>query len=123
MSAKELKYSSGETIIRGDRISYNGENGEVDSTITEESPDWNSFQEILKRLLKVGNDYFEDRTSFEKRYCARSSSIQFHRILSRWGIKPSEGRKLKTRPSSWKYEREIAAHCGQCFSFLVEAKK
>jgi hypothetical protein len=84
---------------------------------------WNSFQDFLKRSLKMANDYFEDRTSFEERFCKKCNSTQLHRILSRWGIRPFEGRKSKEKPSSWKYEREIAAHCSQCFPFLVETEK
>ena len=55
MSVKDPKYSSGEIIIRGDRIKYNGENGEVDFIITEESPDWDSYWHNLGEgvMLKV----------------------------------------------------------------------
>jgi signal peptidase I len=55
MRAKEPKYSSGEIILRGDRIRYNGENGEVDFIITEESPDWDSYWHDLGEgvMLKV----------------------------------------------------------------------
>ena len=37
------KYLSGERILKGDHIKYMGESGEVDFTITEESPDWDSY--------------------------------------------------------------------------------
>jgi hypothetical protein len=37
------KYLSGEKILKRDHIKYDGENGEVDFTITEDSPDWDSY--------------------------------------------------------------------------------
>lgn len=43
MAKTTPKYLSGEKILRGDHIKYDGENGEVEFTITEESPDWDSF--------------------------------------------------------------------------------
>lgn len=34
-------------ILKGDQIKYDGENGEVDYTITEDSPDWDSYWDDL----------------------------------------------------------------------------
>lgn len=55
MAKKIPKYLSGERILKDDHIKYEGENGEVDFTITEESPDWNSYWSDLDVgvMLKV----------------------------------------------------------------------
>jgi hypothetical protein len=75
---------------------------------------WNSFQE--NNYYKMAKDDFEDITTYEKRYCKKCGGIQQHRIVSRWGVKPSKGRKQKIDPSAWEFEREIAAYCGLCFT-------
>ena len=61
----------------------------------------------------MGHDNFEDRTSFEEKYCDQCNSQQLHRVLSRWGVHNEE----------WKYEREIVAHCCNCFPYAAQKHK
>jgi hypothetical protein len=51
----EPKYLSGELILSGDQIKYDGEDGEVEFTITKESSDWDSYWDKLGEgvMLKV----------------------------------------------------------------------
>lgn len=55
MISIEPKYSTGEIILSGDRIKYEGEMGEVDFTITRESNDWYTYWNELGEgvMLKV----------------------------------------------------------------------
>jgi hypothetical protein len=67
MSDKSPKYLSGEMILKGDHINYNGESGEVDYTITDESRDWDSYWSelgvgVMLKVPSFGSVYvpFED---------------------------------------------------------------
>jgi hypothetical protein len=55
MSSIEPKYLTGEIILSGDRIKYDGEMGEVDFTITRESNDWDTYWNQLGEgvMIKV----------------------------------------------------------------------
>lgn len=66
----------------------------------------------------MDKDYFEDRTTFEDRYCKRCNSVYQHRILSRWGVPAEKGRKNKIPASEWIFEREINAYCCKCYPFV-----
>ncbi len=70
----------------------------------------------------MGKDFFEDRTTFEQKYCKVCCSEETHRVLSRWGVPPRKGRRQKIPPEEWKYEREIVAHCGKCFPYAIPEK-
>ena len=45
MSINAPKYSSGEIILSRDHIKYDSEDGEVEYTVTKESPEWDSYLE------------------------------------------------------------------------------
>lgn len=55
MNPIEPKYLTGETILSGDIIEYDGEMGEVDFTITKDSQDWDTYWNKLGEgvMLKV----------------------------------------------------------------------
>jgi hypothetical protein len=55
MNDKTPKYATGQIILCGDLIKYDGENGEVDFIITNDSPDWLSYWNELGEgvMLKV----------------------------------------------------------------------
>jgi hypothetical protein len=67
----------------------------------------------------MGQDNFEDRTTFEKRFCKVCCSETEHRVLSRWGAPPDIEKMQKIPPEQWKYEREVAAHCKTCFPYAI----
>ncbi len=63
----------------------------------------------------MAGDYFEDRTTFEERFCEQCNTVTHHRVLSRWGTPPAKGRKNKIPKQEWEFEQEINSICCSCF--------
>jgi hypothetical protein len=68
----------------------------------------------------MSKDYFEDRTTFEERFCNTCQSYESHRVLSRWGVPPRNGRKKKIPNENFLFEREINSTCCRCYPFSKE---
>ena len=59
---------------------------------------------LFQENKKMAKNYFEDRTTYEKRHFDICHTNTIHRVLSRWGVPVKVGRLQKIQSEKWEYE-------------------